>query len=253
MNKSKSVIIAIIGAISLFINFLLLLFNWYVNIYPDEARKKFGDKFMSWFASLPLPIIIVGLVAIFIVCLLFSLWVNGVFNKKLSKVIVQNSGMKFETKQGAPKLCGVIFYPRWKYRKLIVKNGSLEQVITCLKNGIGTAFWNWHNNTVWYEVDATRTEFYDPKTHDVTVHGFVVHGKKNDIVIKEGGIINIIIGSEEKIENMFTLTIEPAGFKQKVKIHIRLNSDYDYAVPFFDDTQKALENKFGKQNVVLQS
>lgn len=148
---------------------------------------------------------------------------------------------------------GVNFYPRWRNRNISVKKGSLDQVVVCIENGIKTSFWNHYDEEVWYEVDSSRSEFYNPKTHDMKVNGYVIHGVKNDIVIKENGSIKKVVGSEEKIANMFTLKIEPAGFKQKVIIHVRLDSDYLYAESFFDDVQKALENKFGKQNVFLQS
>jgi hypothetical protein len=228
---------------------------------------------MNWLLSLPLPYIISFLVVIFVVVLTYFLWLSGVFENKsrqlkegtnsYARTKVKHSGTgdvvmgdkkiytESKKKDISPKLKGIDFYPRWRNRNLSVKKGSLDQVIICIENSIKTSYH--HDEKFWYEVDSSRSEFYNPKTHDMKFNGYVVHGIKNDIVIKEDGVIKKVVGSEEKIANMFALKIESAGFKQKVRIHVRLDSDYLYAESFFDDVQRALENKFGKENVILQS
>jgi hypothetical protein len=274
MNKSKNIFVAIIGGISLFINLLLLGFNSYISMYPDDARKMFGDKFMTWFLGLRLPIIAGILALIFICCIIFSLWINGVFETK-NKVLeipsttnfrnrqnvsesgvglqnpVFNAPVTFNNKDDNKKVeiersskPEITFPNRWKHFEFAIKGSSPEQIMTCIKSGTFDS-WFIHlviDNKVAYDIDSYRTKFYDPSRDNSLLYGGTFSTIKYELGTKENGTMRRT--ETEKINDMFSVSIIHSGFGNDSKSTIRFDSNDKNAIVFYNRLKEELSKQF---------
>ena len=274
MNRNHSIILATVSGIAAFINLLLLIFGLYVGMYPDDARKKFGDQFMTWFVSLPLPIIIAILIILLTCCILFSLWAAGIFNKKSETIpsqptpitnqqIINDSatGLQNPTFNGPvnfgqledkkkdeferlskPKF--TFHYLSW-HDELLIKNATVEQFLIFIKNDISAGWWYTDviniGYKIRYSVDAEQTIFYSPEKDNVDIPGFVFHGIKSKLVDNNKGGVSSSGGSH--ISNFFTISVEEIGLGDNVKLLVKFDTHEKDACGFFYHMQERLKKK----------
>jgi hypothetical protein len=137
----------------------------------------------------------------------------------------------------------IIFHTRYCSRVLILEGATPEQVINYIRDNISAGFWFNHlDNKIAYDVDSTRTQFFDPQKDNTIVHGIIFHGIKHDLEQREGGIL--IRHEIQKIPNMFTMSVIPAGIGDKVKLRVKFDTDFPEVTYFFDIAEKELQKMF---------
>lgn len=271
MNKIKAIVVAIIGGVSLFTNFLLLGFNFYVSIFPDDARKMFGDKILNRFMELPLPIIVGVLIVVFICCIGFSLWTSGVFDKK-SLPVSQGSDMPFKANKGGVAVkenTGTIsvtnnfgdvskkkvksfdvnaldfeYHRRWRHSRFSVYDAKLSSLLDYIKNGISTLFLYYQESDfVSYETDLGNTKYWNPNIDNVIYHGVVFRGIKKLFEMNSEG--KKVKKEEIKLDILFTIYVEQIKTPDKKSmIDIVMDGDGLYTEYFFVEFQKYVGKRF---------
>ena len=137
-----------------------------------------------------------------------------------------------------------ITFPRTFYhRELHLLGTTVDQVITYIKNSISTTLWYFNkDDKVAYFTDYERTKFYDPQKDNTNVHGIIFAGLKYDLeLIEETGLLKK--KNEEKIPNMFNISIVTIGTGDNAKLLINFETQTPDASIFFDEWVKKLLNK----------
>ena len=249
-------------------SFILFLITLYISLYPENARNIAGDKFMNWYLNLP-GIVIWAIFAFIFVCfLVFELYKGGVFGKRKSAKpqfhkpamhfdVENNDGLiigehkgdiywdsKKRKKSFDPEKPETVFYNRFYHSEVIIEGANPEQVINYVKDNISAGLWFFHDidNKIAYDVDSTRTQFFDPEKDNTAIHGIIFHGIKYDLEQKEGGFLKR--KEIEKLPDMFTMSVIPVGLGDKVNLQVKFNSHIQAICYFFDFAEKELGKMF---------
>lgn len=137
----------------------------------------------------------------------------------------------------------IIFHRMFYHYELFIEGASPEQFANYIKESISASFWYLHiNNKIAYDVDWTRTKFYDPQKDNTVVYGIVFHGIKYDLEQREGGVLNR--RNEIKIPEMFTVSIISGRLGDKTKLRVNFDTQIQDVCGFFDNMKKELGKIF---------
>ena len=137
----------------------------------------------------------------------------------------------------------IIFHRMFHHYELFVEGANPEQVVIYIKENISASFWYLHiDNKIAYDVDHTRTKFYDPNRNNTVVYGIVFHGIKYALEQRAGKVLNRRNG--EKIPEMFTVSIVSGGLGDKIKLQVNFDTQIRDVCGFFDIMKKELKKMF---------
>ena len=120
----------------------------------------------SWFCEYGLTLVFL-LIFPFLGVVLYNFILSNIerYKKRKKMINVEGSAIKF--------------YRMAFHDELNIEGATSEQVITYIKSNISTTLWYLHiDGKNAYDVDESRTEFFDPSKDKTIVYGIIFHGIK---------------------------------------------------------------------------
>lgn len=138
-----------------------------------------------------------------------------------------------------------ITFPRkWQHFEFVIKGSSPEQIMTCIKSGTFDS-WFIHlviDNKIAYDIDSSRTKFYDPSRDNSLLYGGTFSTIKYELGTKENGTMRRT--EVEKITDMFSVSIIHSGFGNESKSTIRFDTNDKSAIIFYNRLKEELNKQF---------